>query len=1076
MLHCRLHSLIQSVVMRRATVALFLIAVIAAPALVLRSQTATLWLVGFALTAFTEQRLELVDPQIALYRGVVSAQELHLYPSDGPPLLTILELDATISLLDLLRNDLAKSVFRAKSVQIYVSDNDESADPDPMQWMQYANWLPHQLTIEQFHLVSAARELWIFPLKNILGMRLGPADFRISAEADYEGEPLKLQVDLLGVTRQSDFHKLKIKSQIQAPRSGSILGLSGEATASKDQLSYKLQLDAQYEDVSAFLNAVDGTIDLEGKLKISGIVQGNTQGFELSQAQFLLDNMPAYGFEAGGELTYSSAGKSSLRLVAAGEMESLEPLINWLDLDLTALGSAQANITISGEIDQLAVEEFILVTQSEDGLGVNLSGHLKLGDKSAQGQSPDDQVRVDLHGVSLAVLSRWIGDIPYDTGPWRASGLIHRSQNSAQLNDIIVEAGEENGVQIWANGRIGQVFGVVGTGLSAVQDIDLMIRYQVPDSAELATIIGAQVPAYHEVTGHVRLTGSPSELYFSEGTAEVLSSDLEANLTNMSGVLKPDDSNLVSRIYADLDLSFSDTSALSQYLSEPVLSLGELSVSGSLTQSANIYGIANVNATIVGDTVMLTSQGSIDDIATMGGVRLETQFSGMDTRSLLTNYLEEFSYPGQLGALSGSFTLARPKEEWNLTHFSLRNENNESVQLEVNGSILDVTGLPETVLSANFELRDATLLEALTTLKLKPATGNIDLTAETGRMKFEGQVQLGDSVVTGHGELEHENNAIRGLTIVLESPSILLDDIGMQADQASYKPSDKLEEVNPAANLEQRLQNSPVYPTDFRLKIDHLRGESSDIEDINIHVTGEQKRYTLRQFSARYDNGPAEIRGIIDLNASPPFVSLAGEVLSVPLYRLSDDLGIDFDIEGLLSVRGGLSGRGLSGEELLSSANGSLALALEDIVVEGAAYDVLATDFLAWIYSGAVLEKSTEIDCTMAKFTFKNGVARSDSIFIESRRMVATGKGKLDLPRQKIDITLTPRSKAHRLSIPSSVSFKGDLNDPRTIVSPISATAKASTDLLLLVPRLAMKVFGVKDSGSTELTPCVADI
>ncbi|MFT6276143.1 MAG: hypothetical protein ACJAZ0_002246 [Halioglobus sp.] len=1075
MLHFSFASIIELIVMRRAGLALFLIAAIATPALLLKNQAVTLWLLKSGLAAFSSQRLELVEPQIDLYRGHISAKQVHLYPSDGPPLLTILELDANISIRGLLRGDLAQSVFRAKSVQVYVSENDDSADPNPIQWMSYANWLPHELIVEQFHLLSAARNLWIFPLKNVSGKRLDPADFRMSAQADYGGEPLELLVDLLGVTRQSEFRILKLNSKILAPKSDSEIILQGEVRASPDKLSYDMQLSAHYKDVGAFLGAIDGAIKLQGKLEVNGDLQGNTESFELTNAHFLLDNMPAYGFEAGGTLAVHRTQKSELRLVAAGEMASLEPLIDWLDIDLTPLGTAQAHVTVAGELGELMVENFILATNSEDGLKVSLSGHFELGEKPFMGKLRDDQVLIDLHGSSLAVLKRWIGDIPYDPGPWQASGLLSRSEDSAQVNDIIIELGEIDGMHLRAEGRVGELFGLVTEGLSAVNDIDLLVEYRVPDSAKLTAIVGSETPAYHEVIGQVRLTGSPTQLKLSEGNANVIGSDLDAMLSNISAVVTTKANTQFTDTYADLNLKLSDTSALSQYVNQPMLSLGELTLSGSVQQSGRSFGLDNLKATISGDTVSLTSQGAIDNLSTLEGTVLQTQFAGMSTLDLLTTYMDSFVYPKELGDLAGSFVISRAASEWQLRDLSFANQNNPFLQLDVTGSILDLAGLPEATLSVDFNFRDEALLEALTSLKIKPTNGDIELEVESRRMNLEGHIQFGDSLFTGQGELEHEENEIRSLKVSLESANVLLSDLGLQADETAYNPSDKFDGVSPTQGLEQRLQRSPEYLTDFKLKIDNLSGETSNLQDINIHITGEQKRYTLRRFSALYGDAPAEIRGIIDLNASPPFVSLAGEALSVPLYLLTGDLGIDTNIEGLISVSGGISTQGLSGKELLRKSNGSVAIALEDMVIEGAAYDVLATDFLAWIYSGAVLESSTEISCSMAKFSVKNGVARTDSIFIESRRMIATGKGKLDLPTKKIDITLTPRSKAHRVSIPSSVTLKGDLSNPKSVVSPVSATAKASTDLLLLVPRFAMKIFGLKTDDARDVTPCVAE-
>ena len=128
------------------------------------------------------------------------------------------------------------------------------------------------------------------------------------------------------------------------------------------------------------------------------------------------------------------------------------------------------------------------------------------------------------------------------------------------------------------------------------------------------------------------------------------------------------------------------------------------------------------------------------------------------------------------------------------------------------------------------------------------------------------------------------------------------------------------------------------------------------------------------------------------------------------------------------------------------------------------------------MYTGAVLEKSTYLDCTMARFDFDSGKAVTDDIFVETRKMIATGEATLDLIESQIDLSLTPRSKSRAVQIPSTVRVRGPLDNPRTIVSPISAAADASAEALVLIPNLAMKLFGIKRNAKKNQRPCEAVI
>jgi hypothetical protein len=88
--------------------------------------------------------------------------------------------------------------------------------------------------------------------------------------------------------------------------------------------------------------------------------------------------------------------------------------------------------------------------------------------------------------------------------------------------------------------------------------------------------------------------------------------------------------------------------------------------------------------------------------------------------------------------------------------------------------------------------------------------------------------------------------------------------------------------------------------------------------------------------------------------------------------------------------------------------------------------------------------------------------------------MVATGTAKVDLPRQRLDITIEPLSRSRRLQIPSSVTLRGDFDNPKVITSPITATANAYAEALMLIPSLTLKMFGIERSNTQETRPCEA--
>ena len=181
------------------------------------------------------------------------------------------------------------------------------------------------------------------------------------------------------------------------------------------------------------------------------------------------------------------------------------------------------------------------------------------------------------------------------------------------------------------------------------------------------------------------------------------------------------------------------------------------------------------------------------------------------------------------------------------------------------------------------------------------------------------------------------------------------------------------------------------------------------------------------------------------------------------------------NVSGALTLLGGVTVQGDTTEALLSNLNGSLAFALDNAVIEGAAYDLLATDLLAWIYSGALTDKSTYLDCTMAKFDLRQGVATTESPHIESAKMAATGSAKFDLVKKN--------GRAHYalVQIPPAAgalggSAQGDMASPKAEISPISAVADATSAALMLIPSLTLKLFGLNQASTANYRPCQADL
>ena len=1035
----------------------------------------------WAASYFADLTLELRDPRVNVLSGQLSASEIHLIHrgTDGPALLSVLDFSASTRIGDIARGDLVHSTVRAESVVIYFSEDDDTEDPSPLEWLQYLSWLPHKLELEQAHLIKASTGTFVFPLTGLRGDRVEPTRYVATADALYDGEPLELTFQLSAITTSSRITRLSMNGEFLAPESGSQIKVDGELGGTAKAFQYDFSVDGAYQDIGALLAGFERAMALEGSLQISARMQGDGEGFILSDAALILDNRPAYAFEAGGKLEYQFSGDSSLDLVAAGDMASLDYLLEWWDLDLRNLGRAQASVKLKGSLEHPLIDQFIVQTQHREGLVVNVSGTSYVpGLGPEAGIEAKNEIRFDAYGPTVSVLEPWLGSVPVDPGAWRSSGRLLGNRKHITAQDLIIETGSRETVKLRAEGHIGNIVPAFTEGLPGLHDVQVTVKGYTSDTKHLGALLDRDLPPAHKVEATIQVSGSGAELQAKDGSLAVTAPGIKATLDIKHADILPAEENPVRGISGDLRLMVDNTSVLSTYIGEKTVipPAGPLSLSGQLQQRDNIFKLQGIQGAVRSDAGLeISTRGQIANLAALSGLSLATRFKGLEVGETLRYMIDDFEYPKPLGLLQGSFTLERRQDNWDIKNLELNTpETAGPLVLTASGDLRDVANFPSANLVSDYQVRDPDLVRALIGVPLNPLNGRVMFTTAPGELNLSNRTRIGRNELGLDGVITHDKVGINSIRAVLNTPHLYLQDLGMQLSSPGDESTQR-EKKQGESRLETLLETPPPYPTDISINIDRITGSASEIQGMNVHITGENRRYTLRRFSMDYAYTSAEVRGIIDLNPTPPALSLAGEAIAIPLLSLSRDLGVESDVTGTVTLRGGITASGISSEALLSTLGGNVAFALEDATVQGAAYDVLATDFLEWIYSGAALETSTTLDCIMARFDLDSGLARSDSLYVETPKMVATGKAKFDLVRKTMDVTVTPMSKSRALQVPSSVRIKGDMSNPTPIVSPVTAVMDAYAQAVTLVPRLTLKLFGLSKKTKKQRRPCEAN-
>ena len=356
-----------------------------------------------------------------------------------------------------------------------------------------------------------------------------------------------------------------------------------------------------------------------------------------------------------------------------------------------------------------------------------------------------------------------------------------------------------------------------------------------------------------------------------------------------------------------------------------------------------------------------------------------------------------------------------------------------------------------------------------------PQTGKLRLRPRYATLIAE--TSVGTSPLQIFVTADHETLTPTRLDIDLYSDALMLADLAPvdehedTTNPAETGTGDAVDEEKSGWASSLRALPFPVHVT---ARAKDLAGPTSRLENAVIEIDANNERLLLKHLDARYDQGEVTLRGVVELTGEDPILSFAGLGLRTPLASLTNDLGVQQSIKGELSLRGGLTARGETLEQWQESLDGRIAIAASDTTISGAAYDQLMSNILGWLVTGAS-QKTTTFDCTLLQLDFEDGKGRGDSLFMETPRVIATGKARIDLPAQLIDVRIEPRSKQRTFQFPSDVRIKGPISDPSVEVSALQATADLSAQALLLLPSLTLKLFGVGGNNEPQ-RPCVASV
>lgn len=162
---------------------------------------------------------------------------------------------------------------------------------------------------------------------------------------------------------------------------------------------------------------------------------------------------------------------------------------------------------------------------------------------------------------------------------------------------------------------------------------------------------------------------------------------------------------------------------------------------------------------------------------------------------------------------------------------------------------------------------------------------------------------------------------------------------------------------------------------------------------------------------------------------------------------------------GQVTGRLDLAGSGNSVATMLGSANGQAGLVVAGGEVSRLAMEMAGLHVLEIVVLKLAGDEPVSIRCGMAAFEMKNGVMQAEQLIFDTAISNISGSGSIDFRQEKLDLTLTPKSKEPSLiALRSPIYLRGPFAKPAVDVDKgrIAARGLGALALGLANPLLAL--------------------
>lgn len=260
---------------------------------------------------------------------------------------------------------------------------------------------------------------------------------------------------------------------------------------------------------------------------------------------------------------------------------------------------------------------------------------------------------------------------------------------------------------------------------------------------------------------------------------------------------------------------------------------------------------------------------------------------------------------------------------------------------------------------------------------------------------------------------------------------------------------------------------------DMTVEIKKLKKGDTVLGYVTVPLKIADEKMTLGTVKGRLSDGAVDGRVVLSTAKSPA-------TLDAKMNWSQFDYGIlqkafyDRDhVKGSADIRLEVkSAGGDTVEALVSGLNGEAVFIAGQGEMDARAFNLWGGGLINALLPTLDPSSQTTLNCAIADFKIEDGIAQTDPLFVDTKRVTVAGQGKIDLIQSTINVQLKPKAKqVALLDVSPAVNIKGPFTKPAIGVDTLSLGTQLG-GLLLGTVNPAFLVFSLTDLGLNEQHPC----